>query len=257
MTSPEELVDKKRSLIIFICLIVLYGILTGLNVFLPQGDYVAPVPAAQMPAPLPVVALVAGVGVLVVYGTLGLVGLFLWRKLGLPEIWDAGVTNRQRFVVPLSVGVGLGVALIILDVFFRNVFGLPALPHPPFPTSLVASLAAGIGEETIFRLFFISLWTWLVSRVSLRWRAQTPVYWVVSVFSAVAFAMSHLPSIMFLNSWTSVSQVPPVLMTELLLLNGLISLVGAYYFRKYGFLATAGIHFWADVVWHVVWGMVG
>ncbi len=227
MSSAEELVDNKRSLIIFIGLIVLYGLLTGLNVFLPQGDYVASLPPTQMPAPLPVVALVAGIGVVVVYGALGLVGLFLWRRLGLPEIWDAGVTNRQRFLVPLSVGAGLGVALIILDVFFRTVFAMPALPHPPVPTSLVASLSAGIGEETIFRLFFISLWTWLVSSVILRGRAQPVVYWVVSVFSAVAFAMSHLPSIMFLRGWTEVSQVPPVLMIELLLLNGLSSLMGA------------------------------
>ena len=28
------------------------------------------------------------------------------------------------------------------------------------------------------------------------------------------------------------------------------------YFRKYGFLAPVGIHFWADIVWHVLWGLV-
>jgi hypothetical protein len=248
--------DKKRSLLIFIGLMVLYGLLTGLNVFLPQGDAVASLPPQQMPAPLPVVALVAGAGVMVIYGALGLLGLYLWRKLGLPEIWDAGVTNRQRFVIPLVVGAVLGILLIVLDLLFRPINGIGALPHPPFPTSLVASLAAGIGEETVFRLFFISLWTWLISSVVLRGRAQAVVYWVVSVFSAVAFAMSHLPSVLFLKGWTTVAQVPPVLMIELLLLNGLISLVGAYYFRKYGFLATAGIHFWADVVWHVLWGAV-
>lgn len=248
--------DRKRSLIIFIGLMVVYGILTGISVFLPQGDAVAGLPATELPAPAWVVALVAGAGVMVTYGTLGLLGLFLWRRLGLPEIWDSRVSNRQRFLVPLYVGAGLGILLIILDVFFQTVFGLPALQHPPFPTSLVASLAAGIGEETLFRLFYISLWTWLVSNVILRGRIQPLVYWVVAVFSAATFAMSHLPAIMFLNGWTTVSQVPPALMAELLLLNGAISLVGAYYFRKYGFLATAGIHFWGDVVWHVIWGLV-
>ncbi len=29
-----------------------------------------------------------------------------------------------------------------------------------------------------------------------------------------------------------------------------------YYFRKYGFLAAAGIHFWTDISWHVVYGMI-
>jgi hypothetical protein len=266
--------DKRRSLIIFIGLILLYGLLTGLNVFLPQGDLAAGLPPAQMPAgppinytdtiptvqmptPMPVVALVAGIGVVVVYGALGLVGLFLWRKLGLPEIWDGRVTNRQRFLVPAIAGGIVGLFIIIGDLVFRSVNGIGPFPHPPFPTSIVAALAAGIGEETIFRLFFISLWTWLVSGVILRGRAQPAVYWIVAVLSAVAFAMSHLPSIMFLKGWTEVGQVPPVLMLELLLLNGVISLVGAYYFRKYGFLATAGVHFWADIIWHVVWGVVG
>jgi len=40
------------------------------------------------------------------------------------------------------------------------------------------------------------------------------------------------------------------------LLNGLMSIFAAYYFRKYGFLAPVGIHFWADIVWHVLWGLI-
>jgi hypothetical protein len=246
--------DKRRSLIIFIGLMVLYGVLTAVSLFLPQGDYVATAPAAQMPAPLPVVALVAGTGVLVVYGALGLVGLFLWRRLGLPELWDAHVTNRQRFVVPALAGAVVGVALIILDVLFRPINGIGAIPHPPFPTSVVAALSAGIGEETAFRLFFISLWTWLISSLALRGRAQPAVYWVVSVFSAIVFSMAHLPTVFVLTGWTTMNQVPVALLVELFILNGSMSLVGAYYFRKYGFLATAGVHFWADVVWHVIWG---
>jgi hypothetical protein len=39
-------------------------------------------------------------------------------------------------------------------------------------------------------------------------------------------------------------------------MNGLISIVGAYYFKKFGLLATMGVHFWADIIWHMVWGLV-
>ncbi len=35
----------------------------------------------------------------------------------------------------------------------------------------------------------------------------------------------------------------------------LISIFGAYYFKKYGFFAPVGIHFWTDIVWHVLWGL--
>jgi hypothetical protein len=45
-------------------------------------------------------------------------------------------------------------------------------------------------------------------------------------------------------------------MSEIILLNGIVSIFAAYYFRKFGFLAPVGIHFWTDVVWHVIWGVM-
>jgi hypothetical protein len=51
-----------------------------------------------------------------------------------------------------------------------------------------------------------------------------------------------------------VSDLSIVLIGEIIGLNSIISLVAAYYFRKYGFLAPVGVHLWADVVWHVVYG---
>jgi hypothetical protein len=27
-------------------------------------------------------------------------------------------------------------------------------------------------------------------------------------------------------------------------------------FKKYGFLAPVGLHFWTDIVWHVLWGII-
>src|SRR5512138_3222749 len=98
--------NKKRSSLTFISLMVLYAILAGINVFLPQGSAASGLPLNQMPAPLPVVALVAGAGILVVYGAFGLIGLLLARKIGLPEIWDPRVTNQQRFLLPALLGIG-------------------------------------------------------------------------------------------------------------------------------------------------------
>jgi hypothetical protein len=92
--------------------------------------------------------------------------------------------------------------------------------------------------------------------VILRGRGLSVVYWVVAVLSALAFAAAHFPSFMILLGVTSPSQLPPVLLVEGLLLNGLIGIVAAYFFKKSGFLAPVGIHFWADFVWHVVWGLL-
>jgi hypothetical protein len=246
---------RARSTATFFVLLAILAAAAALNSVLPQGTLSAtPLPPARLPGWQ---LALAGAGItLVLYGLLGGGGLLLWRRLGFPEIWEEGVTSRQRFLAPALVGGALGLALIALDLLFGRVNGVGRLPHPPFPTSLVASLSAGIGEEMLFRLFFISFWTWLVGRVILRGRGLAAVYWIVAAFSALAFAASHLPTLMIILGVKDPSAFSPVLLLQVLLLNGLISFFAAYSFRKGGFLSAVGIHFWADVVWHVLWGLV-
>jgi hypothetical protein len=246
--------DRKISNRIFMLLIAIYVVVSFLSVFVPPEKMGVSVPLPPMPAPLPVVALASAGIALVFYGGLGTLGLLLSRKLGLPEIWDASVSNRKRFLIPGLVGLGSAIVIIIGDQLFAPINGIGHFPHPPFPISVLATIAAGIGEEIMFRLFFICFWTWLVSRVILRGRWQEQIFGVFSFMAAIAFGMAHLPSIMFLNGWTSMEQVPSMLVVEMVLLNGVLGLLAAYYFRKAGFLAAVGIHFWADIFWHVLWG---
>jgi len=219
---------------------------------LPQGSLLP----AQLPASKPVIALVSAAIALVLYGGLGFLGLKLSQKLGFADLWDPKVSNKQRFLLPALIGICLGIFFIIADAIFSQFQALGPLPHPPFPTSLAASAAAGIGEELIFRLFFISFGVWLISYVLLKGKWQNQIFWIVAVLSALAFALGHLPSMMLLLDFKTVGEIPPALMSEIILLNGVLSLFAAYYFRKFGFLAAVGIHFWADVVWHVIWGVV-
>jgi hypothetical protein len=105
-------------------------------------------------------------------------------------------------------------------------------------------------------LFFISFWVWLISFKILKGKGQNTVFWIISLFSALAFAIGHVPAVMFLFGWKSFTEIPVVLMGEIILLNGVLSIFAAYYFRKFGFLAAVGIHFWTDIVWHLIWGLV-
>jgi len=247
---------KKLSLSIkiYIGLIITLAILAAISVFLPTFEGL--LPAQELPASKPVLALANAGIILVLYGGLGFLGLKLSQKLGFANLWDAKVSNRRRFLIPALIGVGIGAFLILADVVFSQFHTLGALPHPPFPTSLVASAAAGIGEELIFRLFFISFWVWLISYLILKRRWQNQIFWIVAVFSALAFAFGHIPSIMVLFDLEAVGEIPLALMSEIILLNGVVSLFAAYYFRKFGFLAPVGMHFWTDVIWHVIWGAV-
>ncbi len=246
---------KHLSNRLYLALIVLLAGLAAANLFLPQGDFVSTAPMQELPAAKPVMALaVAGI-ILVFYGGLGWLGLLLARKLGFPDLWEPGISNRQRFLFPALAGAAIGLFFILADTLFSRFGSWGPLPHPPFPTSLVASATAGIGEEILFRLFFISFWVWLISAVLLKGRWQTPIFWFVAVWAALAFAAGHLPALMFLLGLQQITAIPRLLLGEILLLNGLVSLLAAFYFRKYGFLAAVGLHFWTDIVWHVIWGL--
>ena len=54
---------------------------------------------------------------------------------------------------------------------------------------------------------------------------------------------------------TTIAQVNPILLAEVFLLNGLIGLLAGQRYMKDGLVAAAGVHFWSDVVFHVVWGL--
>ena len=236
---------------IYLGLIVTLAILSSTGIFLPQGSFL---PVPQKLPPKPVLAFVNAAIMLILYGGLGFLGLKFSQKLGFAEIWDSKVSNKQRFLIPALVGIAIGVFLIFTDAILSQFHTLGPLPHPPFPTSIVASAVAGIGEEIIFRLFFISFWVWLISYVILKKKWQNQIFWIITVLSALAFAFGHIPSVMLLFGLKTIYQIPPALMSEIILLNGVLSIFAAYYFRKFGFLAPVGIHFWADIVWHVVWG---
>jgi hypothetical protein len=241
------------SIKIYIGLIVTLAILAAINVFLLQGAFL---PTQTLPASKPVLALVNAAVMLILYGGLGFIGLKLSQNIGFADIWDIKVSNKQRFLIPALVGGGMGIFFILVDVIFCKFHTLGPIPHPPFPSSFVASATAGIGEELIFRLFFISFWVWLVSYVILKKRWQNQVFWIVTLFSALAFALGHFPSVMILFGLNTIQEIPFALISEIILLNGVISFFAAYYFRKYGFLAAVGIHFWTDIIWHVIWGII-
>jgi hypothetical protein len=237
---------------IFLGLVLSLAFLTAIAVFLPQGNMI---PTQSLPAPKPVIAMVSAISILIIYGGLGWLGLYLSRKLGFKDIWNSDVSNRQRFLVPMMTGAAAGIFMIAADAVFSRFHSLGRLPHPPFPTSIIASATAGIGEEIVFRLFFISFWVWIISALILKNRWQGQVYWAVSVMSALAFAFGHLPAVMMLYGFRDFSAMPPALVGELILLNGVVAIACAYNMRRYGFLAAVGVHFWADILWHVVYGL--
>jgi membrane protease YdiL (CAAX protease family) len=146
--------------------------------------------------------------------------------------------------------------LVIGDLVFAPINGFGPMAHPGFPLSIFASLSAGIGEEIMFRGFVFGLWGLILNWLLKRFNGRTAALWIANVIAALAFGAGHLGTLLFLTGASSLADLHPVLLVEVFLLNGVIGLIAGQRYMKDGLVAAAGVHFWADVVFHVTWGLM-
>jgi hypothetical protein len=247
----------RKQLTVFFLLVLL----VALSAFVTYAFFLEEV-AASTGVPMPdmgvsgaVLGLVNAGIVLVMYGSLGLLGYWFARKLELPGIFSENGNWRRWFLIPLLLGLIGGVVIVIGDVLFAPINDFGRFVHPEFPISIFASLSAGIGEEITFRMFVFGLWGLILNWLLKRFNGRTAALWIANVIAALAFGAGHLGSIMFLTGATSLAELSPILLVEMFLLNGVIGLMAGWRYMKDGLVAAAGVHFWTDIVFHVFWGL--
>lgn len=196
----------------------------------------------------------------VIYGAAALAGWWLAARVPLPGIAAPHVTFGRWLQGPLLVGAVAGVALALFEQVMQRGFAAPPIPHPEFPSSLLASYTAAVGEEILFRLLLLSLWALLLAQVFKRFlspdRSRGAALAIANGIAALSFALSHLGTAMVLFGVTSPAQLPAATWVELLVLNGVIGLLAGHHFMRSGLVAATGVHLGADLIWHVVYGLV-
>lgn len=128
--------------------------------------------------------------------------------------------------------------------------------HPPFPTSILASISTGIGEEILTRMFVFGLWRLILNWLFKRCNGRTAAVWIASLIAALAFGAGQLGTVFILTGASSPAELAPAVLAEVFLLNGLIGLVVGERYVKDGLIAATGVHFWTDVVFHCHVGLV-
>jgi len=106
---------------------------------------------------------------------LGFLALKLSKKVGIPDMGDKNIPNRQRFVIPVLFGIGIAVIEIGVGIAMK----LPNI-HVPFPFS-VPVYKQGIFLELLYHIIPVVLLVWLISNIILRQRWQIRIYWMVAV----------------------------------------------------------------------------
>jgi len=249
-------VNRKQLIILFVLLII-YALCAFLTyaLFTDQLASVSGVPLPDMGVSNAVLGLANAGIVLALYGILGLVGYWFAQKLELPGIYLEDSSWRHWVLIPFILGALCGVVLIIGDLVFAPINDFGHFPHPGFPLSILASLSAGIGEEIAFRGFLFGLWALIMNWAFRRFNGKTAAFWIANIIAALAFGAGHFGTLMALTGATSLAEFNPILLVEILLLNGIVGIVAGQQYIKTGLVAAVGVHFWTDIIWHVLRGL--
>jgi hypothetical protein len=189
---------------------------------------------------------------IVILGVVGLVDVWLSHRTGFPAAWDPAISNRQRILIPATIGVGIGLLEVALDVvfhgaqFFAAQHGLTSF-NAPWPGSPLFYAAGAIVVEVFYRLLPIPLVVWLVSNLLLRGHAQVQVGWVLALLTSLIEPWTQdLPELAAGASRLLVaSQFGPDLV---------FNLAQAVMFHQYGFFASILTRVSMYMVWHVAYG---
>ena len=183
---------------------------------------------------------------LIIVAVLGFVGLRLSRRTGFPEIFDAAVSNRQRFLTPVLLGLASGILLLLLDLIQPI-----EESHVPFPVSVAFYAYGGIVSEILLRLFLIPLFLWLISFVLLRNRWQEQVFWGIAIVLSLLEPLGQIGAALQIG--TLGETVGLTIVLSFAVAYG-VNLLSAYIFRISGFLAPLIMRLSLYAVWHVIFG---
>lgn len=265
--------SSRKQILVLGALVGVYALLAFLTYALGplRESLLRTAEGSTLPLPLARVSYVqaatwnAGI-VVAFYGLLGLLGIWLAGRVGIPGVFRPRAGLRSWVFWPAGIGLAAGAGAALLDYAFTLKEGIwVGFPHPEFPLSLVASATSGIGEEILFRMVIMGVWAYIWLRIARKRHiatselgpARTTGIWIGNVIAALAFGAAHIPTVMVLLGTTSVSGIPPVALIELFALNGIIGIAAGQQYARDGLVAAAGVHFWANMFWHVAWPALG
>ncbi|HEX8924091.1 MAG TPA: CPBP family intramembrane glutamic endopeptidase, partial [Patescibacteria group bacterium] len=181
-------------------------------------------------------------------------GLLLAKKVGLemPVLEGKKPVSYIKSILKLSVGMGVlsGVLIILLSFLFSSL-SLTFLKAEMGVASwkgLLAAFYGGIGEEILFRLFLMTLFVWIATKV-LKTREGRPTItgiWTAIIVSTVIFGLGHL------GITGSLTAITPLVILRAVILNGVASLIFSWLYWKKGLESAMIAHFSADIVLHVI-----
>lgn len=207
---------------------------------------------AKVTQPLPIIILVSMAQTAILLAIAIFFGLKLAERLNLPvlTLFNQGIFIKEKLpafvLLTASAGILTGVLIVVGDKIFGQYLPQLTVVNSQIPAwkTLLASLYGGIVEEILLRLFCLSLFAWLLAKIS---KSENPsgsgiIMWSAIIISSILFGLGHLPVTAALTSIT------PLVVLRAVVLNGIGGLVFGWLYWKKGLEYGIAAHFTADIV---------
>jgi hypothetical protein len=173
---------------------------------------------------------------------LGAAGIFLSRRVGFPDMWDPRVSNRARILVPLLLGIALGIITIVQAVMS----GGSNEDATPLPYSLPIFAYGAIFLETILRLFLLPFLVWVFSLLTKnRWPER--IFWIAAAIVSLYEAAEFVPYLTGPHAGVAIAIIARLIASNLL---------ACALMRRSGFIAPLTMRASDYLVWHIIWPSV-
>jgi len=183
----------------------------------------------------------------VVFGVAAFFGLILAEKTGfkLPLLssWVEHKEIEYKGLVRNSaiLGFGIGMAIVLIDRFVFQ-YAVASSMKVPAWQGLLASFYGGICEEVLMRLFLMSLFVFILIRVSKRNEPTPAIVWSSIILISILFGLGHLPitsSVVTITAWV---------VFRAILLNGIAGVALGWLYWKKGLESAIIAHYSADII---------
>ena len=212
-----------------------------------------------LPFPLPIIIAIGLAQNLILLSVAIGVGLFAARKVGLGapllQAWLYREQPRQSVRGSLAFGAVVGIAVGVV-VLVPLLIAAPYLPGLPLVSAaraalwkrIIVGLYGGIDEEILARLFLLSLFAWLGTKIFRKHEAALSgkAFWIANIGAAILFGLGHLPSA------SLVMQITPAVVALALILNGIPAVTFGYLYWRRGLESAMIAHFCADFVLYAI-----
>jgi membrane protease YdiL (CAAX protease family) len=212
-----------------------------------------------LPLPLPIIIIIGLAQNLILLAVAIGVGLLVARKVGLGapllQAWLYGEHPWQGVRGSLAFGalIGIAVGVVVLVPLLIAAPYLPGLPlvgaaRAALWKRVIVGLYGGIVEEVLARLFLLSLFAWLGTKIFRTQETRLParVFWIANIVAAILFGLGHLPSA------SLVMHITPAVVAIALILNGIPAVTFGYLYWRRGLESAMIAHSFADFVLYAI-----